>query len=133
MFEFIKISIAGIVLAVLIILFKNIKSEYSVMVSIAGCCIILASLVSAVSDVFGFVKNLLSEHGINSTYLEIILKVCGISFICNFAAETCRDSGAGAVAVTVETAGRICIVATVMPLALSLTETVSEIIKSNVF
>lgn len=133
MHDFFQISIFGIVLAFLIILIRNIKPEYAIAVSVAGTVVILFSVVSTISELFGYMKNLLAEHSVDGKYIETILKVCGISFVCSFAAETCRDSGATAVATTVEIAGRVCVFSTVMPLALSLTETVIKIINTNVF
>ena len=133
MSEFYKISIFGIVLAVLFIVLKNIKPEFAVMVSLAGCCIILVLVTITIGDVIGAVKNLLSSQNIDIKHVELLLKVCGISFVCNFAVETCRDCGAGTIASVLETSGRICIVSSVLPFALSLLETVTDILNTNVF
>ena len=133
MYEIIKISILGIVLAVLTVVIRNIKPEYTVAVSVCGICIILMSVISSVGDLFEKLISFSTEYSIDDTYVSTVIKVSGISFVCSFAAETCRDSGAAAVAATVETTGRILVVSSVMPLALTLTETVIEMIKINVF
>ena len=133
MYDFVKISILGIVLAVFIVFIRNIRPEFAVVVSVAGIGIILLTLLSDIGSLLGSMKNFLSQYNVESSYIEAILKVCGISFVCSFAAETCRDSGCAAVAATVETTGRIFVVATAMPLAVSLTETVIEIINTNTF
>lgn len=133
MYDFVQISILGIVLAVFIVFIRNIRPEYTIVVSVAGIGIILLSIMSELGGLLNSMKRFLSIYNIDGNYIEIILKVCGISFVCSFAAETCRDSGCAAVAATVETTGRIFVVATAMPLAVTLTETVIDIINSNAF
>jgi len=133
MYDFLQISILGIVLAILIVFIRGIRPDFVPIIAVAGVCIILISAVSSISELFGYMKKLLADYSVSNAYVETILKVCGISFVCSFAAETCRDSGAAAVAATVETTGRIFVVSAVMPLAVTLTETVIEMINTNVF
>ncbi|MBE7065330.1 MAG: hypothetical protein E7384_05920 [Ruminococcaceae bacterium] len=133
MYDIIKIGIFGIILAVLAVVMRQIKPEFAVLISLAGVSIIFLSVISSVNDLFAGMKSLLANYSDGNIYVSTILKVSGISFVCSFAAETCRDGGCAAVATTVETTGRICVVSAVMPLALTLTETVIEIINTNVF
>ena len=133
MYEIIRISVLGMILAVLTVVIRNIKPEYTVAVSICGICLILTSVISSVGNLFEQLISFSSKYSVDDTYVSTVVKVSGISFVCSFAAETCRDSGSAAVAATVETTGRILVVSAVMPLALTLTETVIEIINVNVF
>lgn len=133
MYDFVRLSLFGIVIAVLVVFLRSVKPEFSVIVSVCGICIILISVVSRISNLLDSVNSFLAGYSFSDIYVETIVKVCGISFVCSVAAETCRDSGSAAVAATVETTGRICVVSTAMPLAISLTEKVIELINTNVF
>lgn len=58
-------------------------------------------------------------------YAALLLKVVGITWICEFVAGICRDSGFSAVASQVELFGKIAILFAGMPVFLALAETIA--------
>ncbi|HBA46839.1 MAG TPA: stage III sporulation protein AD, partial [Lachnospiraceae bacterium] len=61
-----------------------------------------------------------------SRYFSVLFKVVGITWICEFVAGVCRDSGFGAVASQVELFGKIAILFAGMPVFLALIETIAQ-------
>ena len=55
-------------------------------------------------DLFGAIE---SYSGIPGTYIQILLKLVGISFLCEFASNICKDAGQATMAKQVEMAGKL--------------------------
>ena len=53
---------------------------------------------------------------INMEYISILLKMLGISYICEFATNICKDAGYGAIASHIELAGRVTMVVMSLPI-----------------
>ena len=47
--------------------------------------------------------------------MKQLLRVCGVSLLMDFAAQTCRDAGENGLAMKVELAGRITLIALSLP------------------
>ena len=131
--EILKIVFMGIITAFLVVLLKSIKPEFVIPILIIASCSILISVITEVSQVLTAITDILSLTDIDHEFCKIIIKICGMCFVCNFASSLCRDCGCNVVAENIETAGKISITAFVLPLAISLLELISEILKSNVF
>ena len=63
--------------------------------------------------------------GSGALYLQVLLKMIGISYIAEFGAEICKDAGFGAVAGQIEFFGKISILAVSAPVMLALLETIT--------
>ena len=130
--EIVKIVFIGIAVAFISLILKSTKPEFVLPVVLIGSCVILGAVLSRVENTVSTLKDVIESAGIDNEFCEAIIKICGVCFMCDFASATCRDSGCAAVAESVETAGRICITAFILPFALSLLEMISDIIQSNV-
>ena len=53
--------------------------------------------------------------GLADGYMAQLLKVCGVSLLTDFAAQTCRDAGEAGLAVKVELGGRVALLALSLP------------------
>ncbi len=65
---------------------------------------------------------------INIVYVETILKIIGIAYIAEFAAQITKDAGQGAIASKIELAGKILILAMAIPILTVLIETIIQLI-----
>lgn len=65
---------------------------------------------------------------VNIIYVETILKVIGIAYIAEFAAQITKDAGQGAIASKIELAGKILILAMAIPILTVLIETIIGLI-----
>lgn len=65
---------------------------------------------------------------VNIIYVETILKIIGIAYIAEFAAQITKDAGQGAIASKIELAGKVLILAMAIPILSVLIETIIQLI-----
>lgn len=115
MMDVFKITAVGVVGALLSVILKSYKKELSMAVAVVTGLTITAMMLVYMSDVFDAFSSLIEKTGINQEYFSIILKVTGIAYISQFAAELCRDVGENAIALKIETAAKISVVLLTIP------------------
>lgn len=122
----VQIALVGITVVLLAIIFKNNKSEYAVYVSLAGCLLIFFMGVGKLEIIITTIKKIQSYINLNESYIVILIKIIGITYIAEFAANICKDFGHTAIANQIELVGKLTILATGMPILLALLDTINE-------
>ena len=112
------IKVVGIVLTALIIniVLKNYSKEFTFLINIV-CTIIIFTLIS--KDLKGIVDRLTSisnEISVLLPYINIMLKILGISMIAQLLSDLCRDNGENTLANQTELSAKIIILVTALPL-----------------
>ena len=123
-----KIVGFGIVALSVIIILKNERPEYAIVCVIASSIIMLTFIFDDVKSVIDLIYSLIDTSSIDSTYIQIILKVVGISYIVEFGKDICKDAGESAIASKIEMAGKVIVVSLSIPVIASLVDIVSKII-----
>ena len=118
----VKIALAGIVVVLCALLLKNEKAEYAVFISMSGCLMIFLFGISKLEVILTAIGPLEGYLGAGSEYLPILLRIVGITYLAEFAADLCRDAGFSAVAGQVELAGKLTIMAVSLPVIIGLLE-----------
>lgn len=118
-----KILAVCLVTAVLAILLKQYKAEYSIAAVLGGGIIVIAFILKNISAPIEYLKNELEASGINTDYFKVALKALGIGYITGFIADACRDSGQNALASKAELAGKCAIFMLCLPLISSILQT----------
>lgn len=118
-----KILAVCLVTAVLAILLKQYKAEYSIAAVLGGGIIVIAFILKNISAPIEYLKNELEASGINTDYFKVALKALGIGYITGFIADACRDSGQNALASKAELAGKCAIFMLSLPLISSILQT----------
>lgn len=121
----IQIALIGITVVLLAIQFKNTKQEYGIYISIVGCILIFYLGISKLEIIIDTIHKLETYISLNPTYISILIKIIGITYIAEFSSNLCRDSGHTAVANQIELVGKLTILATGMPILLALLETIN--------
>lgn len=122
-----KIAIIAVMAVFLALPLKNSKPEFSTMIIISGCLLILGCAVSKISSIVEVVASVKKYMGDEAVYLGILMKIIAITYIAEFGASICRDSGYSAIGNQVEFFGKIMILAVSMPIITTLLETISSI------
>jgi stage III sporulation protein AD len=73
-------------------------------------------------------QKIASNANVNLIYVETILKIIGIAYIAEFAAQITKDAGQGAIASKIELGGKILILAMAIPILTVLIETIIQLI-----
>lgn len=124
-----KAAVLGIGAVVLALQLKQTKPEYGTYLTMAAGLLILGLAVSQLQAVVDAVEKIASFIQVEPQYISILLKIIGISYICEFAANLCRDSGFSAVAGQVEMAGKLSILVMGLPIVTSLLDTIQSFLQ----
>lgn len=73
-------------------------------------------IVGRLGNVLDSIDRITGYININMEYISILLKMLGISYICEFATNICKDAGYGAIASHIELAGRVTMVVMSLPI-----------------
>lgn len=123
---FMKVGAVALLGIFLGIQFKSGKQEYGIFIGAAICLLIFSYTASYLGQVKEQVEALMGYVSSGSRYFSILFKVVGITWISEFVAGICRDSGFGAVASQVELFAKIAILFAGMPVFLTLIETIAN-------
>lgn len=122
MSEIIKIGILGILGVMVALQFKATRPEYGVYMGLVISILIFAYAVrqfSAVLERFTLIRQFL---GSSQSYLTILLKITGVTYVCEFSAGICKDAGYGAVAEQIEILGKLSVMFAGLPILLAVME-----------
>lgn len=108
----------------LALLFKNDKSEYGVYITIAGGMLIFSLGISKVETIMDTIATLKGYLSINSTYMGVLVKMLGITYIAEFASNLCKDAGYASISSQIEMVGKLTILSMSMPIITALLETI---------
>lgn len=124
--SFIKILCGVLVGVLLAIKLKGLGSSLGVYLSVALSLFVLFYILNRMTYVVDFLENVMDGIGIERGYLEILLKLIGISYISEFTSNICKEAGFISVAGQVEIAGKLTMMVISMPVLFAIVETVTE-------
>lgn len=122
-----KIVLIGIITCIADIFIKKVKPELSILVVLSGCCLILLSITSSLSEVFTGVNGVFSLLKFDSNMVKCVFKILGIGYLVEFGASICNDSGHSSIAEKIVLAGKIAILIMCLPIISNLIKILIEI------
>ena len=122
MAEIVKVGAIGIIGVLLAVQFKNQKPEYGVYIGRALSILIFCYVLGQVEAVLYEISAVQKYLGSGGKYLGVLLKVVGITYICEFSAGLCKDSGFGAVADQIEILGKLSVMFAGLPILFAVVE-----------
>lgn len=124
-----SVLILSIIGCILILILKQYHRAYGVLLSILICILVLLNLLPQMERILHTAENIFLQSQMDSVYFGILCKALGISYLTQMGTDICRDCGENALATSVELCGRILIVLLSLPLFLTLTESVLEMMQ----
>lgn len=124
--DVIKIAVIGICGVILAGILKQAGSQLNVVLGLAVSVVIIFYITARLSVIISQVEHIRQYVSFGSEYISIIFRVIGITYITQFAADICRDSGNSAIAGQIELFCKVTVAAMSMPLVLALFETVTS-------
>ncbi len=121
--DLLKILGFCLITAILCLILKQQKSEYALLISIAGTVLIVGFILKGIFIPLKLIGEKIEGYGIKSDYFKIALKALGIGYVTSFIADSCRDCGQANLAFKAELAGKCAIFLLSVPLILSVMET----------
>lgn len=112
LYKIIGVAIVGGVTAMTV---RKYNETFGMITALAVGVFIFVSLLDFMNGIVSEINVLIQGTGIKEEYIKAVVKVLGITYITQFAAEMLRDGGESAVAAKCELAGKIFILYLTMP------------------
>lgn len=121
-----KVALVAIIVVFIANLLKGMKSDYTLMISLAGCVLIFYFSMGKIQGILSALDKIQSYLTVDTEYITILLKIIGVTYLAELASNLCKDSGHAAIGNQIELAGKLCIMAISMPILLALLETIDH-------
>lgn len=114
-------AIIGVITAVII---KGYKPEFGIVVMITLSLVFLGWML----DVFGEMEKqfeaITEQLEENKSFYEILFKIMGITYICEFSSGICKDAGYSSIATQIEIVGKMLVLLSGIPILISVIDTI---------
>lgn len=126
--DMVKIGILGMVSILLALFVRESKPQFSALISMTACILIFFSALSRLGSMAEIFSNLTEQIALKESYMRILLKIIGISYVADFSSNLCKDAGYSAIAGQIEIFGKISVLTVSVPVVLALLSTISELL-----
>lgn len=126
MAEIIKVGMLGIVGVLIAVQFKAQKPEYGIYIGFTIGILIFCYALKEFEAVLGQFDVIKKYLGTGESYLTILLKVIGITYICEFSAGICKDAGYGTIAEQIEVLGKLSVMFAGLPILFAVIEQIQS-------
>ena len=123
-----KVISFALVALFLYLLFKDKRGDLAALILLAAGVVIFIYCISQVSEVVNFLKTIADKAGIDTVYIQIVLKILAIAYLASFASEICKDAGAGSLASKVEFSGKMFILVLAIPILMAVLDSILQIL-----
>lgn len=112
----IKIVMIGLMAVLLALSLQQERTGIGMLVVLAASVLILGLSVGKMQGILKVVQQLEDVFQEDAIYVQILLKMLGITYISEFGSGLCRDAGYGAVGGQIEFYGKLMLLAVSMPI-----------------
>jgi stage III sporulation protein AD len=126
--EILQLAGIGLLATVLILIVREQKPVFAYMLAVFVGAAIFLELIGNIDSVVSMLEDLADRSGVPSVYLKTMLKVIGVAYIAEFAAQIVRDAGLESVAGKIEFAGKMLILVMAVPIIGVMIETVLNLL-----
>lgn len=123
----IKVVMIGLMAVLLALSLQQERTGFALLVILAASVLILGLSATKMQGVLQVVQKLKDVFQEDAIYVQILLKMLGITYIAEFGAGLCRDAGYGAVSGQIEFYGKLMLLAVSMPIIENLIEIITGI------
>lgn len=124
--DILKISLLGVCGVLLGFLLKSARPEYACFITMGIGLIILGLAVGKLQYLFQALEKIRKSLPVDGSYVTVLVKMIGITYIGQFASGICRDAGYSATGAQIELFCRLSIMVLSMPVLVALLETIQK-------
>ena len=88
-----KIIAIGLISCVAAMIVRPVRSDFSIIIGIAGGLIIIAMIINYFTGIISTLKDIIGITGLNSSIYTILLKIIAIGYLIDFSAGICSETG----------------------------------------
>ena len=126
--SFVGIMFLGIAAALMAVMLKQGKNEYSVYMIVAVTVCLSFFIISGMRTILEAIEKIKTYIHFDEAYLNTLIKIVGISYLTQFSTDLCKDCGNQALSNQLQIFGKISVLAVSMPVILSLLETINQVL-----
>lgn len=123
----IKIAIIGVIAVLLALSVKQDQAGFSMLLVLASCVLILGFSLTKMQTVLKIVQGIGELLQEDAVYIQVLLKMLGITYVAEFGSALCRDAGYGAIGGQIEFYGKLMLLVVSMPIIENLVKIITEI------
>ncbi len=129
MSEIVRVGLLGIAGILIAIQLRSHRPEYSAYIGLAVGILILGYALREFEAVLGQLRQIQGYLGAGENYLAILMKVIGITYICEFSSGICKDAGYGTVAEQIEVLGKLSVMVAGLPILFAVIEQIQSFMR----
>lgn len=126
--DIITVALLGMITAVICVILKQYKPEFSAALAIGFSVILLLYLLTRITPIVKALETLATQSGIPTEFFSAVTKALGISILVGLSCDSCVDAGQNSLASNIELAGKIAIVLLCIPLIGEIVEVVKKLL-----
>ena len=126
--EGVKLAGFSIAAALLALTVKRQQPQMGLVISLTAGAMLLVWAAGQLEGVVQAAERLLQRASLQGEMMKMLLKVMGISYLTEFAAQTCHEAGEEGLGQKVTLAGKIMVLGLAMPLAASLVSLILSLV-----
>lgn len=120
------LAMAGLFAALIV---KKDKPEYATLIIMLVGFLIAVRVLGVMEEIVQEINSWRVVLSDNVVYINFLLKLIGITYICEFAANLCRDSGYAALSSHIELFGKVTIMIAGFPVIRTMIEMLEEVMR----
>lgn len=121
-----KIGLLAIVSVAIILFIKQTRPESAYVFSVCASMFLFYICMDSFINIADMIKIVSRQLAGADAYIQMLLRIVGISYISEFCAGICKDAGYAAIGKGVETAGKFSVLLIGMPVFLNLIDVIKE-------
>lgn len=125
----VQIGILGIAGALLAIQLKQSKAEFSIYICVGVSLLIFFSIISHLETIIATMQEVSQMIQVETTYIGILLKMLGVTYVAEFSSGICKDAGYQTIAVQIEVFSKLTILVLSLPILVALLKTIQEFLR----
>ncbi len=123
----IKIAIIGVIAVMLALSVRQDQAGFGMLVVLAACVLILGLSLTKMQGVLKVIQDIGAVLQEDVLYIQVLLKMLGITYVAEFASALCKDAGYGAVGGQIEFYGKLMLLVVSMPIVENLVKIITGI------
>ena len=124
--DIVQIALLGVAGTLLAIQFKGGKTEYGIYICAGISLLVYFSVIGRISVVAERLQEITAYIDLAPVYIEMLLKMLGITFVAEFSSALCRDAGYQTIAQQIEVFAKLAVLVLGLPVVFSLLEMIKD-------
>lgn len=125
--DLVKIIGIGFICLVITLILKEYKKEYAIFSALIGGAIIIFFSIDTLKQIIDFINDLTSKNNYNN-FIQLLLKITGISILTEYAVSICKDCGETSIANKIDFGSKILVISLSIPIISTTIESLTNLL-----